>query len=90
MWILNLLFSCCSHVGRAGDKQRLSLGVGCLRFGIIVHELGHTIGFWHEQNRPDRSSFIDVMFNNVESGKFFNFDRRGENSVETFDQVRLS
>ena len=78
---------CCSHVGRKKGKQNLSLGLGCLRYGIVVHELGHAIGFWHEQNRPDRGSFIDILYNNVERGKSLNFDLRDEGEVKTFDQV---
>lgn len=34
-------FSCCSYVGRHGGVQYLSLGFGCLRFGIVTHELGN-------------------------------------------------
>lgn len=82
------LCSCCSYVGRRGGKQYLSLGTGCLRFGIITHELGHAVGFWHEQNRPDRSIYIDVIYDNVDSSKYLNFDPREMNEVDTFDQVR--
>ncbi|XP_047128449.1 bone morphogenetic protein 1 homolog isoform X1 [Hydra vulgaris] len=78
---------CCSYVGRRGGKQFLSLGTGCIRFGIITHELGHVIGFWHEQNRPDRSIYIDVIYENMDSSKSFNFDPRNLNEVKTFDQV---
>jgi len=84
---LFLIFSCCSYVGRRGGRQYLSLGKGCLLFGIVTHELGHAVGFWHEQNRPDRSIYIDVIYDNVDSSKYLNFDPRSLNEVNTFDQV---
>ena len=83
-------YRCCSYVGRRGGEQYLSLGVGCLRFGIVTHELGHAVGFWHEQNRPDRSIYIDVIYDNVDSSKLLNFDPRSLNEVNTFDQVKFS
>lgn len=44
---------CCSYVGRKGNgKQHLSIGKNCHKMGVIVHELGHAIGFWHEHTRP--------------------------------------
>ncbi|KIH68856.1 shTK domain protein [Ancylostoma duodenale] len=41
---------CYSLVGRIGGKQPLSLGDGCIQKGIIIHELMHVVGFFHEQS----------------------------------------
>ena len=45
--------------------QAVSLGKNCDKFGIVVHELGHVVGFWHEHTRPDRDGYIDVIYANI-------------------------
>nr|CAD7455091.1 unnamed protein product [Timema tahoe] len=58
--------ACWSPVGRSGDgEQKLSLGQRCWYLGIVIHELGHAVGFWHEMNRPDRDSYIYVYWDNI-------------------------
>lgn len=52
---------CCSFVGKRGQgPQAISIGKNCDKFGIVVHELGHVVGFWHEHTRPDRENHVVI------------------------------
>ncbi len=34
--------------------------------GIVIHEFLHTFGAIHEQTRPDRDSFVRILWNNID------------------------
>ena len=51
-----------SPVGRQGGVQIINIvsWTGAASQFIIVHELMHTLGIFHEQSRPDRDTYVDV------------------------------
>jgi len=56
-------------VGKRGSgPQAISIGKNCDKFGIVVHELGHVIGFWHEHTRPDRGDFVHILYEHIMPG----------------------
>ena len=59
-----------SHIGRAGYKQTISLGQGCMQKGTILHELMHGIGFHHEHSRSDRNNYVKILDENLPNGEF--------------------
>ena len=49
-------------------RGRLEVGLeqtGCVTMKIVVHELLHALGIKHEQSRPDRDSFITMVWTNL-------------------------
>ena len=65
---------CSSRVGRATGQQFINLGPGCTT-GNTIHEIGHTIGLWHEQSREDRENFIEVLWENIKDRATHNFQQ---------------
>lgn len=59
---------CFSQVGLVGGPQMVSLGIGCIRHTIIMHELLHAVGFHHEHTRSDRDDYVTIYLNNVQPG----------------------
>ncbi|XP_066931974.1 uncharacterized protein [Clytia hemisphaerica] len=76
--------ACFSSVGRSfwrSGSQEISLAPSCLTsHGTIMHEILHSLGFWHEQSRPDRNQFVEIMWENIAEGEEHNFAKytRGE------------
>jgi len=64
---------CSSPVGYRRWINDISLGAGCQDKGTAIHEMGHTIGLYHEQNRPDRGRYIRINKNQVQNGMYYNF-----------------
>ena len=60
----------------------MSLGTGCVYTGIVIHELMHATGFWHEQSRADRDRYITINFKNIQSGMEFNFLKYDLNKID--------
>ncbi len=80
------LFRCQSFVGRIDQSfqpQGIALGSGCLDFPVIVHEIGHTIGFFHEHIRHDRDEHVRVVDGNISPGAESAFTKLEEGEADT-------
>jgi len=79
---------CHSPVGyRNGRANRISLQDDrtgtCQQTGIVMHEMGHSIGFWHEQMRPDRDSYIKIIWGNIGQGMRSQFDKLTTRTIDS-------
>ncbi|KAK1332826.1 hypothetical protein QTO34_006357 [Cnephaeus nilssonii] len=83
---------CFSGVGRSGGMQVVSLAPTCLQKGpgIVLHELMHVLGFWHEHSRADRDRYIRVNWNEILPGFEINFIKsRSSNMLVPYDYASV-
>jgi len=84
---------CNARVGYKVYQSEVALGYqtlnlarnGCQTLGIAVHELLHSMGFWHEQSREDRDDYVTVMYENVITSPIdysFAFDQRISDGID--------
>jgi len=78
--------ACYSYIGKIGGSQTINVfsdSTAWCSFRTIVHEIGHAIGFWHEQSRPDRDDYVRIYLNNVERRWWHNFMKRSNSEVDS-------
>jgi hypothetical protein len=79
-----------SPVGRITGGQVVTIGDTC-DSSTATHEVLHSLGFWHEQSRCDRDSYVEIVWANVDSAYAGNFNVHctGATTVFAYDETSI-
>ena len=78
--------ACWSYIGKIGGDQTINVfsdSRSWCSFRTIMHEIGHAIGFWQEQSRPDRDNYVRINWNNIEQSNQHNFMKQTNGDVDS-------
>ncbi|WP_375445890.1 M12 family metallopeptidase [uncultured Fibrella sp.] len=76
---------CSSYIGRVGGQQFITLADWCTT-GNTIHEIGHTVGLYHEHSRADRDNSVTVLTQNIQPGFESDFQTYVQQNKDGFDQ----
>ncbi len=76
-----------SSVGENNSDCEMIFGSGGDKYSHVAHELGHALGLLHEHQRPDRDSYIKIIYSNILDQYLFNYDKQDNPLIveENFD-----
>lgn len=57
----------------------------CVRHGVVVHELMHAIGFFHQQSAANRDEHVKINWENIRDGREVNFKKYNSSAVNDFE-----
>ncbi|MDB5103388.1 MAG: peptidase [Fibrobacteres bacterium] len=79
---------CSSPVGMNPGQVFVNIGSGC-NTASAIHEIGHTLGLWHEQCRRDQAKWITVNYGNIKMSARFNFATYAAQNEDGFDDLGM-
>ena len=82
---------CWSKLGRVDyytkGVQIINMGERCISRSIMQHEMLHALGFNHEQQRPDRDEFVDILYENIQPHYKYAFDKMSVKYWDNYEQI---
>ena len=78
-----------SPVGRQGGRQDINGASLGFTAASVIHEIGHSVGLFHEQGRQDRDAFVNVNVSNVMEGQEHNFIKEDGEQIGAYDYFSI-
>lgn len=68
------------------DGQVVNLSSpNCVRHGVVIHEIMHALGFYHQQSAADRDDYVKIIWDNITPGREHNFRKYDKERVTDFN-----
>ena len=74
-----------SPLGMQNNGNYIQIGTDQIHKGIILHEIMHTLGYFHEHQRSDRDSYVNIYFDNIIDDAKYGFKKYTVNGYEGYD-----
>ena len=74
---------CTATMEKKDGEQRITLADSCFQKNSLLHEMMHSLGFYHEQQRYDRDEFITVHLDNIKDSHLHNYNKISEEKMDT-------
>ncbi len=65
-----------SSIGENNSNCHMIFGNGSNKYIHVLHELGHAMGLLHEQQRPDRDTYVTIIWENIIAAYLDNFETK--------------
>ncbi|GMT30807.1 hypothetical protein PFISCL1PPCAC_22104, partial [Pristionchus fissidentatus] len=77
---------CWSLIGKSSiaSEQDISIGAGCENVSAHCHEIGHALGLFHQQARPDRDDHVTIIEENIQNQNLDQFNRQTRRSANSY------
>ncbi|XP_038063660.1 protein SpAN-like isoform X2 [Patiria miniata] len=78
---------CWADVGCHPTLNRVNVATTCDPYdqiGVLMHELFHAMGRYHEHTRPDRDQFVTILYGNIKEDQEHNFEKHSSADFLTY------
>ncbi|XP_037936499.1 seminal metalloprotease 1-like [Teleopsis dalmanni] len=68
------------------NLQLYPLDEGCFRLGTILHELLHTLGFYHQHSTWNRDEYVRIAEENIQPDALHAFEKYNSDFVDNYNE----